>query len=148
MRHQWVSISLLAFGLVYLLVALELKPGTITDPGPGFFPRILGVGMIVVAAAIIGIETWKTMRPSARAAGTALLPGWNALRFMAGLVGYLIALPYAGYPLATFAAFVYLVWLMGESRRRVILGLAAGLSVSFYLIFQYLQVPLPMGIFG
>jgi hypothetical protein len=30
----------------------------------------------------------------------------------------------------------------------VILGLAAGLSIAFFLIFWYLQVPLPMGIFG
>lgn len=148
MRHQWVNLSLLAFGLVYSYFATGLSPGTITDPGPGFFPRILGAGMLATALAVIGIGAWNAMRASGRTAGAVRLPGRSALLFMAGLIGYLIALPVAGYPLATFLALAYLVWLMGESRRGVILGLAAGLSAAFFLIFWYLQVPLPRGIFG
>jgi len=148
MRHQWVNLSLLAFGLLYSYLATGLNPGTITDPGPGFFPRLLGVGMVLAALAVIGVQAWNAMRTSGRSSGAVQLPGRSALLFTAGLIGYLIALPTAGYPLATFLALAYLVRLMGETRRGVILGLAAALSLVFFLLFWYLQVPLPMGIFG
>jgi len=148
MRTQWVNLLLLAFAVAYTYFARNLNPGTITDPGPGFFPRILGIGMIVTMLVIPGVELWNRVRRSAEAKAIPLIPGRNALLFTAGLLGYMLALPIAGYPVSTFLALMYLVRLMGERRWVVTLALAVLLTTSFYLVFRKLEVPLPMGMFG
>lgn len=148
MRSQWVSFLLLGFAVAYTYFAAGLKMGTVTDPGPGFFPRLLGIGMILTMLIIIGSDLWSRITRSVGAAEPPLFPGRNALLFTAGLVGYLLALPVAGYPLATFVALVYLVRLMGEKRWFVTLGLAVLLATAFYLAFSRLQVPLPTGMLG
>ena len=147
MRSQWINLLLLGFALAYSYYAYELNPGTITDPGPGFFPRILGVGMIVAILAIIGMELigQRRLKTSGKTSEVTLLPGKNALLFAAGLLVYMLLMPFTGYPVATFLALIYLMTLMEEKRWIVILGLAALLSVIFYLVFSNLQVPLPEG---
>ncbi|MHB0868690.1 MAG: tripartite tricarboxylate transporter TctB family protein [Chloroflexota bacterium] len=150
MRAQWINLLLLGFALAYSYYAYQLNPGVITDPGPGFFPRILGTGMIAVILVIIGMEflSQRRLRTAGKATEVALLPGKNALLFAAGLLAYMLLLPFAGYPAATLLALIYLMRLMGEKRWVVILGLALLLTTLFYMVFSNLQVPLPPGVLG
>ena len=150
MRSQWINILLLGFALAYSYYAFELNPGVITDPGPGFFPRFLGVGMIATILAIIGMELvgQRRLKTSGKTAEVALLPGKRALLFATGLLVYMLLLPVAGYPVATFLALIYLMRLMGEKRWIVVLALALLLAVVFYLVFSRLEVPLPQGLLG
>lgn len=150
MRSQWLNLLLLGFALAYGYYALGLNPGVITDPGPGFFPRILGVGMILIMLTVIGMELRGQLRlkTSGKTADVTLLPGRNALLFAAGLLVYMLLLPVVGYPVSTFLALMYLMRLMGERRWTVIVALAAALSMLFFLVFSNLQVPLPQGILG
>lgn len=147
---NWINLLLLGFALAYSYYAFELNPGVITDPGPGFFPRILGTGMIAAILAIMGMEllAQRRLKSSGETAEVALLPGKNALLFAAGLLIYMLLLPIAGYPVATLLALIYLMRLMGEKRWIAILGLALLLTVVFYLVFSNLQVPLPQGLLG
>ncbi len=110
-----------------------------------FYPRI-------VAAIMTALLAWHVVRlalarsrkasPFARGVGTRL-----ALVAAGMFVGYLLALPYAGYHLATPILSALLFRILGM---RPLPAVAGGLVLSFGLAFVFeslLNVILPVGIF-
>lgn len=160
-------------GLVILLVALGYLweahnvpefyqlPGV---PGPTTFPRLLGIVFALAGLWLLvspqELRVWKkaagapaaaqTPEP-APAAGRGLLrriaADWHFYVIWAVILAYLWAMPDLGFPLATFLLLVAFIFLLGETRWHVVLGLAAAATILIYVSFRMgLNVRLPIGI--
>jgi hypothetical protein len=154
-------------GLVILLVAsvylwqahnvpeFYQLPGV---PGPTTFPRLLGIVFALAGLwLLVSPKDLKAWKKEARAPEPAPALGRGALRRIASgwhfytmwvvILAYLWAMPDLGFPLATFLLLVAFIFLLGETRWHVVLGLAAAATILIYLSFKMgLNVRLPLGI--
>lgn len=157
-------------GLIILLVALAYlweannvpefyqMPGV---PGPTTFPFLLGTVFALCGlwllispknpfAAVKPVEVEKVEPPSERAAGSLLeraASHWHLVAMWVLVLAYLWFMPELGFPIATFVLLTLFVYLLGEKRWHVILGLAFGATAIIYVVFKIgLSVRLPLGI--
>lgn len=143
----------LVAGAALLLVALgalvtggRLAWGTITQPGPGFFPRALAVLLAVLSLALL---TRGLRHP-----GADLREQWaggagrrRVLLMTATLLGYVLLVGTAGYLLTTAALFVVMVrWVGGRGWTATLLTGAIGSAGSYLLFGRLLRVELPAGL--
>src|SRR5687768_7021721 len=121
-------------------------------PGPGLFPQVVAVLMIVAG----GVLAWSA-RPrraaEARAAPlTAVAPGLgargvvNTLMVFAAIIAFMVVSPPVGFLVTSFAILFALMWHLGTRPLRAALA-AAGLTLFVYVLFgKVLRVPLPLGV--
>ncbi|MBI2013991.1 MAG: tripartite tricarboxylate transporter TctB family protein [Candidatus Rokubacteria bacterium] len=137
-----------AGALVAAVSALALGFGSLAEPGPGFFPCVVGL-VLAAAGARTGVST---LRRTAGAPGAPPLgrSGVRRVLFMlASFVVWLLLLPAAGYVPGTFVVAIAMSRTVGlEGWIRPLL-LSAALTVALYLLFDvFLYVDLPRGILG
>ena len=144
----------LAAGIVYEVMALRMPRGRIGQPGPGFFPMIVGAVLIVTAGACLiqallvrrsagsapeGPDEEAPARGNRQVSKTWLLVGF--------LVLYILALQPVGFPIALTVFLAASIWVFGYRKWLPALGIAVALTVISYLTFVvWLKVPLPLGI--
>ena len=117
-------------------------------PGPGFFPLWTGIGMIVLAAALVAGQVMHVLAGAAvektRWAGTGrVLLGWF------GLMVSIALLEPAGFTVSFLLLTIFLV--VGVFRRTLMAALAVGFgaSIGFWILFvKLLKVQLPAGPWG
>ncbi len=162
-RTRIEGLVILLFAIGYLWEAHNVPefyqlPGV---PGPTTFPRLLGV---VFALAGLWLLVSPTERIARKKAGTVeprtselapetggarqrIAAGWHFCTMWAVILGYLWMMPNLGFPLATFLLLVAFIFLLGEVRWHVILGLSAAATIVIYVSFKMgLNVRLPLGI--
>lgn len=61
MKTKLTALSLFCFSILYLIGGWELKLGTLRKPGPGLFPRLVGIGLLVST----GVYLWQALRKEA-----------------------------------------------------------------------------------
>jgi hypothetical protein len=142
----------LAAGLVYEAMALWMPRGRIGQPGPGFFPMIVGAFLVLTAAGCL-LQALLARRTEGPAARTAAEPGaanrqLSRVWLLIGcLVLYGVALQPVGFPVALLLFLVVSIWIFGYRKWLPTLGIAAALTAVSYLVFVvWLKVPLPLGI--
>lgn len=144
----------LAAGIVYEVMALWMPRGRIGQPGPGFFPVIVGAFLILAAAAcLIQALAARRLGDSAGEAAedAAPVPGrrpthktWLLLTF---LVLYIFALQPLGFPIAILVFLLASIRVFGYRKWLPAVGISAALTIISYLTFLvWLKVPLPLGI--
>ncbi len=141
--------NLLAGILVLILgVIVTMKSGSLgeglsfNEPGPGFFPRLIGIGLISCGL----IESLWVLR-ALRSAKTSsvwrgkVFRGWVLLAMLGCYVAFLGRLPY----MVSTAAFLLIVsWFLGARHWVASLVISTGLSAVFFAIFKvWLKIPLP-----
>jgi putative tricarboxylic transport membrane protein len=142
--HAW-TLGVLAASGAYLAAALTFPLGSVTRPGPGFFPVGVGVFLCLVAAVLVvttrrrGVATAPSMDAAA---------GGRVLTTVAGLGGFCLLLPWIGYP---SCAFVFVALLLrrlgGAGWAGALVTAALSAFVSYYAFGVVLGVPLPVGPF-
>lgn len=136
------AIALGAVGAFFAWHGSRLSFGTLAEPGPGFFPLMLGVVLIACAAALL----WRRRAISATTMGTEFAHRDVVIAYLV-----LLAVPLGFERLGagvTLAAFVALL-LMALDRMawwRAALGAIVGVSVLWYVFKHLLGVQLPRGI--
>ena len=156
MKRGWITASgiflVLFGGAAYMASKLALLDAL--GPGPGFFPLILGLLGVALAALLIE----RTVRAPADAAidasdGEQLIPDRAATFRMLSIIVLLalaiVALDPIGYRL-TALAFITLVLLALDVRNVVAIAAVAivGSFGVFHSFYYWLKVPLPIGMFG
>ena len=142
--HAW-TLGVLAASGAYLAAALTFPLGSVTRPGPGFFPVGVGVFLCLVAAVLVVTTRRRgvTTAPSMDAAS-----GGRVLTTVAGLGGFCLLLPWIGYP---SCAFVFVALLLrrlgGAGWPGALVTAALSAFVSYYAFGVVLGVPLPVGPF-
>jgi hypothetical protein len=137
-----------AGALVAAVSALTLGFGSLAEPGPGFFPCV--VGLVLVASGARAGASALRRAGSARGApplGAAAIR--RVLLTLASFVAWLLLLPFAGYVAATFVVAIAMSRTVGlEGWIRPIV-LSAALAAALYLLFDlFFYVDLPRGILG
>lgn len=159
-------------GLVILLVAVGYlwEANKVPDfyklpgvPGPTTFPFILGIvfalcglWLLVSPKELMARKRAAEGDPAASpqapaAAGRGWLAGiaadWHFYSLWAVILAYLCLMPDIGFPVATAVLIAVFVFLLGEKRWTVILGMALVATILIYVSFKMgLSVRLPLGV--
>ena len=98
-KDGWGGLAVLAASLVFFVLTLELKANPLVPIGPGFYPRIVLGLTAILAAALVVFDVLKTKQPiPAEPANYAAV----VLHFAVFGI-YIVALPWLGFRVATFA---------------------------------------------
>ena len=143
-----VAISLSGFSLFYLINSFRLKLGTAENPGPGFFPVILG-GLFLLCTTIYLIRGFRAKKlvaegdvPAERGTHFCLILG-----ILACTVAYSLVLETLKFIVST-AAVAFVMFILLNPRKPVYAFLLAStMSVVAFLVFsRLLGVGLPFGV--
>lgn len=143
MVERLLAVGALAAAVVYLVSAWALPLGTAARPGAGFYPLVVGVfGAVVIAAWV------ATARPRPAPGGAITVDGGGRrVAATAGLLaGFCLALPWIGYPAASFLFTGLLLRSLGSGWAVAVLIGLAGALISYYGFGSLLGVPLPRGV--
>ncbi len=132
-------IALIGAGAIY--EGSHYGIGSLSDMGSGFFPVMLGVGMILMGAIM------AMMRPAAESDGHGIrTPDWRgAAAIVTAVTLFILLADRAGLAPATFAC--VFVGALGTSSTKLLEAaiLAAGVTVFGVILFRYgLQVQFPI----
>ena len=144
-RNILAALLLLSLGTGYGVMTAALPDrGLPHTPGPAFFPWLIAGGLIVLASALLlhGLAMMREGSGPAPPAGA----GRKGSLALAWFLGYLAALPYAGFLAASVPFFAGLMLLYG-GRSKVFVPLAAiAVPVAVFCLFRYgFHIPLPRG---
>jgi putative tricarboxylic transport membrane protein len=143
------AICLAGFGIYVLFGAAKLSYTAEVDPGPGFFPYWIGLGLVVFALGLM-VSTLSSVD-----AKTPPLPShsWRATgRSLAGWLGLVVSIvlfPWLGFGLSFVLLTIFFI--AGIDRRPLLLaaGVGIALAIAFHIIFVIaLNVSLPAGPWG
>lgn len=147
---------ILAVGLVYEIMALNMPRGRLSYPGPGFFPLVIGVFLIAMALGCLLQEIFSRKRgavpsasplPSQDSAATDDRNVNKTFQLMALMLGYALVLKPLGFLISICAFLVVAIRIFGYRRWLPALAMAAVIvAVSYVSFVLWLKVPLPMGI--
>jgi putative tricarboxylic transport membrane protein len=145
-KDGWSGLAILAASLVLFALTLGLKQNPLVPIGPGFYPRILLGLTAAIAALLVILDVVRKKTPAPRQAAD-----YAAVALHFALFGvYVVALPWIGYRIATFAYVAAANAFMAPPRnarqwaRAIALGLATSLA-TYYVFEHYLHVLLPRG---
>jgi Tripartite tricarboxylate transporter TctB family len=118
--------------------------GTLADPGPGYVPLLLAIGLGGIGLMIAAFGS--------RSVALLAIPWPEAARAAVILVACAVAtlaLEHIGYRLAIMVFLVFFLGVVERKKPLVVALVAAGFSLgSFYVVGVMLKVPLPRGPWG
>jgi putative tricarboxylic transport membrane protein len=143
-RDMTAGLLLIAIGIAVIIWAIRLQVGTLLRPLPGFFPLLVGSG-IVALSIILFIRGWRGGGKAPRPYGD-----WQRPAIMvAGLAVYALILAPVGYILSTIFIAMVTLRVLGLRSWKVIGLSSVVLSVTVYFVFsRLLDVELPAGVFS
>jgi hypothetical protein len=141
------AIALFAFGAVTAALSLQLPLGTLRLPGTGFFPLVLGL-LLMGLAATQGVRLHLAKAPAAPPA----LPPEGAARRVSLFIGVVALatalLQPAGYVAATLVLMVGLLRVLGVAWETSALIAACSALASHFVFVRWLGIPMPTGPLG
>ncbi len=148
---------ILAVGLVYEIMALNMPRGRLSYPGPGLFPMIIGIFLILTALGCllqevlprkkIGADSSASPLPNQDLAAQGDRKVDKTVRLMALMIVYTLVLKTLGFLISICAFLVVAIRIFGYRRWVPGLAMAAVIAAISYVSFVlWLKVPLPLGI--
>ncbi|HEX3633653.1 MAG TPA: tripartite tricarboxylate transporter TctB family protein [Casimicrobiaceae bacterium] len=138
-KDFYAGLLFVAFGVFAIVIARNYPLGTAARMGPGYFPRLLGILLIVLGAAL-SLTALGGQGPK--------LPGWKwrpVSIVLLSVVAFGLVLTHAGLVLSTVGLIVVASTASREFRFResVLSGaMLAALSVGVFVIGLKLQLPI------
>lgn len=141
---------LLILSILICLGSIRYGFGSLNNPGPGFFPFVLG--MVVGLLSLLIVVKPKYEKHQANGS-QKLWPGAGGLTrifcILLALVSYGILLEKLGYTLTTFIMFILLIRGIIPQKWYIVIGGALLASIGSYVLFKLaLQIELPRGLIG
>jgi hypothetical protein len=128
-------------GLAYTIGALTYQVGTVASPGPGLFPVLVGVLLLVASGVSLAAECVRPSPPP-----EALGPDWwRVPAVCAAIWAFAALLKPAGYLIASTALCGSLVFILGRRPWWLAAGIGLASAAASYYFFGGLGVPLPTG---
>ncbi|MBI4540090.1 MAG: tripartite tricarboxylate transporter TctB family protein [Gemmatimonadetes bacterium] len=142
----FAGLALFAFAAFYFWQSLAVTVGFASDTlGPTFFPRLLALGLAILALVVVVRAATNRSDPSA----PAPLRHGLLVVLLVLIVAWAVLLPLLGYFIVTPPLLAAVMLLLGLRNLWKLLGTTLGLTLALYLLFgQALNVPLPMGPLG
>jgi putative tricarboxylic transport membrane protein len=143
------SIALCLTGLAFVCGGLHLGFGSLSTPGAGFMPIIVGGALFSLSVALLA-STMIAGSLQERVSFWQEKTSWRkVVPALLSLVCYLLFLDYLGYITTTSLFLIYLLKFIGKRRwaSSILVGIVA--SIASYFVFKAgLEVRLPAGIFN
>ena len=144
--------SLALVSLYTLVESTQLDVGTLTRPGPGFFPCVLASALLLTALALL-VRAWRGCHPPAPAPSTTegdtVRRPWVLVATVAALTIYIAIFERVGFIVATVALLAFLFGTLARYRWPIAIAVSVVVTLASYLVFNTgLQVRLPAGIWG
>lgn len=136
------SVGLLAFGLTFIALALGYGLGDLSDFGPGLFPLLFAVALILAIAA----DMIQTLQDDS-APSVGKVSARRVLFVCASLLAFGILLQTAGFVPAIFVTTALAMRADKEVSWSMVIGYALALTGMSYLIFLRL-LGMPLTAFG
>jgi hypothetical protein len=138
----WASGFVALVGLTAIYAAWPLDFWVEYGPGPGFFPLVLGSGLILMGTAV-AISAWRRREGATRFDGQLRKP-----LLVAGVLGvYLAVLDFLGFAIATVLFLFTLIHWVESRKAWFALTLAVSITLGLHLVFDtLLKTALPLGI--
>lgn len=138
-----VLLAILVTGIGYSYSAVDQGVGSLTNPGAGFFPVVIGVMIVAISAVLLiqHLPKFKLHRQAGKGDGTEYIR--PLLYVLGGVAVYVLLLPIVHYPVATLLLCAFLMWVCGMRRWIHVGGYSTLISLALYFAFTYLQVSLP-----
>lgn len=128
----------LALGLFGLVHAFRFGVGDPRDPGPGMWPLMMSVCLIVGALVLLVFE--RDQRDYEKYTRGAVLNLYGVL----SLVAYVLIFKNVGFELATAAVTAFWLKVLGGESWRATVGISLGVTAVAYLLFiSFLGAPIP-----
>jgi len=141
------DVVIVAVAAGYTVLASQLGLGDSSRPGPGFFPLLVGIVLILAAGIHLAVLTFKQLRQRGETGNGR--PSLRAGLVLAALTAYVVALPLLGHLLAGTIMSAAVLKLLGARRIGVIIAIAVLTGFLSDLLFTVLLgVTLPEGPFG
>lgn len=142
------SVLFLAFGVFLFIESLGVKHMMKNDVGSGFFPKVIAIAIIAVAA-IRFIMALREKETENKASDSDMLGGWLTV----ALIGlYVIAFNKVGFIISTIIyLFAQILVLTPKEKRNWLTISIISLVTPFalYTLFTHvISSPLPKGLFG
>jgi hypothetical protein len=144
--EAWSAGALALVAVVALGQSLRLEVGSVSRPGPGFFPLVLSLGLAGVAAALLVRALRAAPAPAAPAEPTQHR---RLVATVLALAVYVLVFERLGFILATVGTLAFLFGALGRYRWPVAAGVAVLVALAAWVLFDtWLQVRLPAGVLG
>lgn len=131
--NLWVAFLLFGLGIFAILESLKMPPGLYNTPGPGFYPRLLGVILCGVSLTLVflSLPRWKND-------DRVLLGNWNIWAVLLALFIVAELLERIGFILA-FTLFLFFLFKKLSERNWIwCLVFSFSGSMGAYLFFSVL----------
>ena len=142
------SVLFLAFSIVMIIFAKDIKPMMENDLGSGFFPMVVGIAMCALSVLRL-ILALREKEKEAKKSNDDLMGGLGTLILIGA---YCIAFNPVGSIISTIVyLFLQILLLTPKAKRNwlVISIISVVTPFAFYALFVYLiNTPLPRGLFG
>ena len=141
------SIALCLAGLAFIYGGLRLGFGTLSTPGAGFLPIIVGGALFSLSVALLA-STLIAGLFQERVSFWQEKTSWKKVSFaLLSLIFFLVSLNYLGYIITTSLFLIYLLKFIGKRGWSSSIPVGIIASVISYFVFKVLlEVRLPVGI--
>ena len=145
MIDRVLALAMLLVGAIYLTQAVRMPLGTTAQPGPGFYPTLVGAFACVVALVIVALAVRRSCgdEPATREAEPENRRG-VALAIVT-LAGFCLLMPWVGYPMAALLFVGVMLRQLGAGWGGALITAVLSAEGSYYLFAGLLGVTLPRG---
>jgi len=142
-RLSGLVVFLLGFAIFWQGRSLSI--GTLHAPGPGFFPALVALALVVLSVALMMGGGKKEGEEDALSFSAIV----RMLLLFASLVAYFLLLEYLGFVIVSFLLMFFLFCWVGRQRWYLAFSSAVVCIGLAYLLFEVLlKSNLPRGVFG
>jgi putative tricarboxylic transport membrane protein len=150
MKRSQLAVSLVLFGwAAFLLIqSRHLSFGSMRVPQTGFFPTVLAILLLILAAILFG--QGFVGAEHGRGPDKILAEGWSRIGLtLAAMIAFALVLESLGFLLSTFFLMILLLRAIESQRWSKVVVVAVLTAIASYAIFGWiLGIPLPGGVLG
>jgi len=143
-----VSLVLVGWAAFLLIQSRHLSFGSLRVPQTGFFPTVLAILLLILAAILFG-QGFVGAEPG-RGPDKILTEGWSRIGLtLAAMIAFALVLESLGFLLSTFFLMILLLRAIESQRWSKVVVVAVLTAIASYAIFGWiLGIPLPGGLLG
>jgi putative tricarboxylic transport membrane protein len=138
----------LGLGISVTVTSYKLKLGSLSDPGPGLMPFLLGIILSILSLPIL-VQSFSIIKRKEKQRDEGI---WSDVEFkkliivLVSLIGYAMLLEKVGFVITTFLLMLILYKII-STRKWFFALIASILTVvtAFFLFVELLRVELPFG---
>ena len=145
-RELASAAALALVALVGLVGAARLDVGGLTRPGPGFFPLLLSIALMIVSGVL---AAGGARRPPPASDEDGERARWRLAATLGALIFYVAVFEGVGFVTATTAFLAFLFGALARYRWPIAVGTALTVAVAARIVFdRWLSVRLPPDVWG